>query len=557
MRLARKRRSTSQTDSKSSLALLAEFEELKETLADSPRHIVIMIDDIDRLTSQEIREVMRLVRLAADLPNLVLMLAFDRRRVAEALSGPSVDGDAYLEKMIQVTFDLPAIRDRLLTSELTTELDQAIAQHQVRNFDGEHWGEVLYRIVKPLVRTLRDAKRLANNLRVSLATLGSEVNLADLIALESIRTLRPALMDDIRALSADLTRAPQGGLGSRDYGAAEVGERLEEMIERHTGEVPSVMDVLEVLFPFTNTYLGCMNYGGEWNATFRKERRVACDEVLEIYLSIGLEPSDVPTPFVEATFASLTDAQALSSLLDTPGLNLHATMERLEDFEHEYPPEAVGTAVPVILDRLACLSDRSPGIFELAPRISGTRVILRLLRRIEDPQQLSILIEQIVPHVGTLSGKRTLIEMVGHREGIGHRLVDEDTAARLENVLVEEVITEEPDSLAKDWDPLRLVFRVRAWAPEQAEARAAVWRDSPQLVAALLSGGVGETKSTSGRVVHRSPRLPWTLFEELFGKEEWARAATRPEVIASLPDELKALVQRYAEGWRPGEWDTD
>ncbi len=49
------------------------------------KRIVIMVDDLDRLRQEEIRDVVALVRLNADLPNLVFVLAYDRAR---ALSRP-------------------------------------------------------------------------------------------------------------------------------------------------------------------------------------------------------------------------------------------------------------------------------------------------------------------------------------------------------------------------------------------------------------------------------------------------------------------------------------
>ncbi|MBM7331832.1 hypothetical protein JS562_54830 [Agrobacterium sp. S2] len=44
-------------------------------------------DDIDRLTTGEIRDIFKLVRLTASFPNVVYILAFDRARVEQALGG--------------------------------------------------------------------------------------------------------------------------------------------------------------------------------------------------------------------------------------------------------------------------------------------------------------------------------------------------------------------------------------------------------------------------------------------------------------------------------------
>ena len=47
--------------------------------------ILVVLDDIDRLTPPEIRDVFKLVRLTASFPNVTYIVAFDRMRVEKAL----------------------------------------------------------------------------------------------------------------------------------------------------------------------------------------------------------------------------------------------------------------------------------------------------------------------------------------------------------------------------------------------------------------------------------------------------------------------------------------
>ncbi len=54
-------------------------------LSQLDKPIVIVLDDIDRLSTNEIREVFKLVRLTASFPNIIYVLAFDRLRVELAL----------------------------------------------------------------------------------------------------------------------------------------------------------------------------------------------------------------------------------------------------------------------------------------------------------------------------------------------------------------------------------------------------------------------------------------------------------------------------------------
>ena len=76
---------------------------------DLTKPIVVVLDDIDRLSTSEIRDVFKLVRLTANFPNIIYIVAFDRNRVEEALAEQGVPGRDYLEKILQVAIDLPVV----------------------------------------------------------------------------------------------------------------------------------------------------------------------------------------------------------------------------------------------------------------------------------------------------------------------------------------------------------------------------------------------------------------------------------------------------------------
>jgi predicted KAP-like P-loop ATPase len=54
---------------------------LEKALASLANPIIVFLDDIDRLSTSEIRHIFKLVRLTASFPNIVYIVAFDRLRV--------------------------------------------------------------------------------------------------------------------------------------------------------------------------------------------------------------------------------------------------------------------------------------------------------------------------------------------------------------------------------------------------------------------------------------------------------------------------------------------
>jgi predicted KAP-like P-loop ATPase len=72
-------------------------EEISNALVKQKKRILVTIDDIDRLGSEEVRAVFRVVKAVADFPNITYLLAFDKRVVTQSLEEfhPG-SGDDYL-----------------------------------------------------------------------------------------------------------------------------------------------------------------------------------------------------------------------------------------------------------------------------------------------------------------------------------------------------------------------------------------------------------------------------------------------------------------------------
>lgn len=84
--------------------------DLSKALEKETNSILVIIDDVDRLPSDEARQIFRLVKSVADLPRVTYLLVFDRDIATRALERP-VDSDSpeWLEKIIQASFDLPPV----------------------------------------------------------------------------------------------------------------------------------------------------------------------------------------------------------------------------------------------------------------------------------------------------------------------------------------------------------------------------------------------------------------------------------------------------------------
>ena len=156
--------------------------------------LVIMIDDLDRLTRDEILEVFKLVRLVGRFPKLVYIVACDREQVEKALDWNQSDhsGRKYMEKIIQYPVTLPEISDRLLFDQLDHKLGDILDKLSLDEvINDDRWPDIRSTIVFPLLKNLRDVNRFLAVVRATIGDLNGLVAPVDVIALEAVRMFLP------------------------------------------------------------------------------------------------------------------------------------------------------------------------------------------------------------------------------------------------------------------------------------------------------------------------------------------------------------------------------
>jgi predicted KAP-like P-loop ATPase len=91
------------------------LDELRENLRTllrglSDQRILIIIDDLDRLTPREATEMVSLVKSLGDLPNVIYLLGFDEDNLVTLVhEDTKLDGHEFLRKIIQYPVHLPPI----------------------------------------------------------------------------------------------------------------------------------------------------------------------------------------------------------------------------------------------------------------------------------------------------------------------------------------------------------------------------------------------------------------------------------------------------------------
>jgi predicted KAP-like P-loop ATPase len=140
--------------------------ELQKLLGALDTNVLVVIDDVDRLTPEGIRMVFQLVKANADFPNLVYLLLFQRDTVEKALARMGeLDGSQFLEKVVQVGIDIPTLSPSTLEESIESTISRVIQGTPAeKRFDTQRWAKLFVSAVRPYFRTLRDVKRFSNTL---------------------------------------------------------------------------------------------------------------------------------------------------------------------------------------------------------------------------------------------------------------------------------------------------------------------------------------------------------------------------------------------------------
>lgn len=532
---------------------------LREALEKLEKPIVVILDDIDRLTTPEIRDVFKLVRLTANFPKVIYLLAFDRIRVEQALGEEGIPGRDYLEKILQIGIDLPAVPEDVLNSQIFKAIDTALAGIENRgHFDENMWADVFMEVIRPLIRNMRDVRRYAAAIHGTVGDLRGQVALVDVLALEAVRVFLPDVFRAMHSAVDGLT-STSDGYGGRDD-PPHLKAQIETLLTAAGARREIVRDLVQRLFPAAERHVGGSHYGGEWKNRWLRERRVAHEALLRLYLERVMGEQIQAFADAENVWALMTDRLALEAYLHSiPIERVQDVISSLEAYEDQFGSEHVVPATVVLLNLLPDLPERQRGMFDLDTRLIVGRVVYRLVRALKDPQVVEAAVREILPQVPSLSSKLELVTDVGYREGAGHKLVSERAAKVLEKEWRASVHAASLETLAGETDLLRTFILTKRDADPDEPALAIP--DSPAVTRALLKAARSEVRSQSmgSRAVLRKPRLAWDALIELYGDE--ATLCERIEALKASPQDnirdLLELADKYLSGWRPNDFDDD
>lgn len=376
--------------------------EISKILRDAHIRILVIIDDIDRLTPEETRQLFTVIKALADFPNVVYLLAFDREIAAQAIEQQSgMPGERYLEKIIQVPFELPPVDRVALRAALFKRLDGILGDTPDGLFDQSYWTNVFHEGIDPLIQVPRDVVRFTNTLAVTYPAVRGEVNTVDFIALEALRVFLPKLYDVIRRNQDHFSGHSRDNRYDSDQRAIHAfhdqwAQALPESMRS------SARAMLERIFP----KIGRTGYGADWLAQWRKSRRVCHPDVFSTYFRMSVPPGTVRHSEILSLLSLAEAPPALgetlvqaTKVIRPDGLSkARALLEVLMDYvEKDIPVEHIPVFIGVLLDigDLLVIDSDERVAFDFGNESRISRVAYHLLKRIDRAERHLMLMSAI------------------------------------------------------------------------------------------------------------------------------------------------------------------
>ncbi len=268
------------------LDLIGRKNKIKKILSSLNQSIIVIIDDIDRLTPDEAYQIVRLVKAVADFPGTSFLLCFDPEYLAGALEKHGIKkSDQYIDKVVQLRVPLPLITyidmQRLADIELANLSDKSLTDYFEK--DQKRLNLLYHQFIKYLIRTPRELKRVFNNLRFVLAQTEGMVSFTDLFCLAVISIKAQHIYQSLKD-------SPEMYVG-RSFDESYSFEKAKDVVKKHKNKVDILLDqctsrdknyiegLIKELFPLLDER-GYSSYGKEYD----RLGRVASEKRLYIAL---------------------------------------------------------------------------------------------------------------------------------------------------------------------------------------------------------------------------------------------------------------------------------
>lgn len=520
------------------------LEEYKDALDKSikklNRKIIIVIDDIDRLNETEIKQVFQLVKLNANFPNTIYLLSFDNEKVIKALGDTTSTGKEYLEKIVQVAFNVPILEKVRLEEILFKELDKILDKLPNTTWDGQRWGNFYHSGFGDLFTSIRQVKRYINSLAFNINHIPDEINLIDFMGIEAIRVFSPEIYAEI-SQNKELFTSVDSSF-SRSW--SETHDKKREKIDKILSVVdekikPSIKGIILDLFPQVNGIYGNTSYGYDFVERWNKEKRICGNERFNMYFYLVVPKGEISQKEIDEAVKLAGNLKKLEEYLRKliKVKKVRKLFQRLPQLIDVIPIENTETFSLAVFN----VSDEIPreleGMLDFGIEMDSVRIAYHLIKRIDDPTKRLDILENLVNKSASLDIPTRYVSLEEKKERASDdakRLVDDDGYQKLKQSIIKKIKAYEKDGKLGSTPTLgNILYRWKEWETEQ---------EPKQFVDKLITSNEGVMQLLDGFTTRHSSQG----IDDKVAKLKWVVSIDSMKPFVDI-DKLKQLVDKLPE----------
>jgi predicted KAP-like P-loop ATPase len=247
--------------------------------------IILVVDDIDRLLADEIRQLFQAIKSIINLPNLIFILAMDDREVGKLISYEGFSGRDYIEKIIQIPIYLPYPDRNKFEDCLLSKINIIATFNSDARWNNDRWFSIYHGGLAEIFlenANLRQLYRMINQICINLERMHIEVNPIDYIAIETIKIYYP---NAYRFIYRNKNLFLGNELNLKESISNELSGKTEkELILKEFNDFkPQIKSLLKLLFPQFRISSDETNDFGGYDSSWQKEQRICSGHYFENY----------------------------------------------------------------------------------------------------------------------------------------------------------------------------------------------------------------------------------------------------------------------------------
>jgi predicted KAP-like P-loop ATPase len=487
--------------------------------------IVVIIDDIDRLNSSEIQLVIQLVKSNSNLPNIVFFLLFQKASIVKALDGiTDQNGDKYLEKIIQVGFDMPTVPEYKLRTILVEDLNDIFSEIDFGNkWDKERWNSIFNNYLKLYFRTLRDVYRFSSTLRfhANIHKNGNvfEVNPIDLIAIEAIRVFDHSVYEKIKNSFNIYTDDILRTVYLHDQESEDIKIVLENIVEEIEEErKEKIKGLVIALFPQVGPT--SISSPSDWD----KDLRICHKSHFCKYFELALREQMISELEMSLVLKSAADANLFSNTIREyiKRKQLSELLDRLELNIEKMPVESASIGILHVSDEFP--PHKPNGVFDFPPESKAFRILRNLLLRIPEDTRSDFMCRIFSSTSSIIMAARIVDaeDRQKRKDQLKEYLLKEDNLKSIQLVCVEKIKLAASDGTLLKLEPF--LWLLECWKNWSRNEEAVNWvksyvKDANSAMRMIMAAvSVSTVSSTKGTRQYDNLLLKW--LEQFIDLEE-------------------------------------